>query len=258
MLDTSTNIPQPHYDALRFNQNGIMQVGIFAAGVLLGVLISVLLLGSRPNAVTQDIAQQPAQLAQASDSAEPASIPPVAQAKTLADMRGYLRIGKADAPVQVVIFSDPRCPYCKSFAKGAGQQLLNSEYVTEGKVAFVYRHMPVLGAPSRFISKALECAAKQGHFQAAHDQLYASPSADTLDESGLAKWASDLKLDGAALTQCVNDPETANAVQADIDIGTKLGVRGTPSMFVAGKPVMGDVPFDLLKSTVDEALREQQ
>ena len=190
MIETPANIIPSQIGYGRANQTGLIQVGIFASGVILGVVLSLLLIGSRPTSVVQEATQPntPAKSAQATDLPASASIPPVDQAKTIEGARDFLRIGNANAPVKVVIFSDPRCPYCKAFAGGAEKELLNSDYVKNGQVALVYRHMPVLGAPSRLISKALECAGRQGQFKASHDAVYASASADTLDESGLTKW----------------------------------------------------------------------
>jgi protein-disulfide isomerase len=48
----------------------------------------------------------------------------------------------------------------------------------------------------------------------------------------------------------------ADAVQKDLDYGTKLGVRSTPTFFVNGKLIQGAQPFEVFKEAIDEDMAD--
>lgn len=170
-------------------------------------------------------------------------------AATLAGARATLRVGKADAPVQVVVFSDPRCPYCAQLVAGA-EAALKRDAVPAGRVAITYRHYPVLGEASVLGSQALECAANQGKFELMHGLLYAGAGSYS-DRAGLVTLAEGIKLDMLLFKACLDDPRTQAAVDADLAAGRALGVAGTPTLFINGVPQPGAVPWDTLKPMID-------
>ena len=68
--------------------------------------------------------------------------------------------GDAKAPVKVVEFSDPECPFCKRFHDTMREVVK----AYDGKVAWVYRHFPLdsLHSKARKETEAMECAAELG------------------------------------------------------------------------------------------------
>src|SRR3989449_7615083 len=80
--------------------------------------------------------------------------------------------GRPGAPVTVYEMSDFQCPYCRAFAL-ATLPLLEREYVTTGKVRFVYINLPLpsLHANATAAAEAALCAARQHKFwRAAQDR----------------------------------------------------------------------------------------
>ncbi len=55
-------------------------------------------------------------------------------------------------------------------------------------------------------------------------------------------------------SQCLDSGKTASAVQADLQLGSSIGVNGTPATFVNGVLVSGAFPYDALKQVIDTAL----
>lgn len=88
---------------------------------------------------------------------------------------GHLPVlGKADAQVTIVEFSDFECPYCKIFFNETFTQL-KKEYVDTGKVAVYYRHFPLPFHPMATpFAIASECANDQGKFWELHDKIFKS------------------------------------------------------------------------------------
>src|SRR3989442_11886669 len=81
--------------------------------------------------------------------------------------------GRPGAPVTVYEMSDFQCPYCRAFAL-ATLPLLEREYVTTGKVRFVYINLPLpsLHANATAAAEAALCAARQHKFWPMHDLLF--------------------------------------------------------------------------------------
>ena len=85
-----------------------------------------------------------------------------------------------------------------------------------------------------------------------HDFLF--KNAESLDMNQLAKYASNLGLDGEALEACVKSGRYRKSIDADAALGRRAGVHGTPTFFVNGKRLVGGQTYDMLKKAVDEAL----
>jgi protein-disulfide isomerase len=169
--------------------------------------------------------------------------------QTLAGARDGLRIGTADAQVQIVLFSDPHCPFCRKLAVESVNRVI-SEHVASGVAAITYRHYPFLGPESQTMAIAMECAARQGKFWRFHDLVFGDAS------GAVDSWAAQAALDRGAFDVCQRDDGVRNAIEADLELGRTLGVRGTPTLFVNGRPLVGAVPYSFLQSAIEEALRD--
>lgn len=119
-----------------------------------------------------------------------------------------IKVVKGDGSRQLVVFSDPNCPYCKKLE----QELVKLDNVTI--YTFLY---PVLGEDSKTLSIATWCA------------------------SDRARAWSDMMLGQKrpTLVSCVT-PINDNTV-----LGTRLGITGTPTLIAAdGRMLPGAAPAD--------------
>lgn len=84
-------------------------------------------------------------------------------------------LGKENAPVTLIEFSDFQCPFCGRFYSGAEAQI-KKEYVETGKVKIYYRDFPLIqihpGAQKG--AEAGRCANDQGKFWQYHDLIFAN------------------------------------------------------------------------------------
>src|SRR3989344_3258743 len=71
-------------------------------------------------------------------------------------------LGSPRARIILVEYSDTECPYCKDFHQTL--RALMSEYGSEGKLAWIYRHFPIAELHSKAPkeAEALECAGELG------------------------------------------------------------------------------------------------
>jgi protein-disulfide isomerase len=168
-------------------------------------------------------------------------------------------VGSKSAKVTLIEFSDFQCPFCERFHQTAEAALIQ-QYVDTGKVAFVYKHSAFLGQESIWAAQAAECAADQGKFWQFHDLLFARQNGEnqgTFTKDKLIGFAQDLQLDMTQFEPCLNNDQTLDRVQADTQEGQQAGVRGTPTFFINGQPIVGAQPLETFQAAIDQALSGQ-
>jgi protein-disulfide isomerase len=61
-----------------------------------------------------------------------------------------------------------------------------------------------------------------------------------LGPAQLQATAERIGLDGAAFGKCFADAATVRVVDADLKVGASVGVTGTPSFYINGRPASSD------------------
>ena len=252
MIETTSTNPAARWD-LPPGVLKLLAVGMLAGllpGIGLGAGVSMALtarMGSAPQAAPLPPAVAPTQGELQPDA-------PVAL--TIKDAPAYARMGSDDAPVKLVIFEDPRCGYCKQLANGAEKSLID-RYIKSGQVQLITRSFDILGPDSRKISIAAACAGKAGQYWAFREQYFAEtqPAVDTVDGQ-ISAWAKSAGIaDMDAFRRCQQSGEMDAAVAADNASGNALGIRGTPTLFVNGRRIIGAVPLQLVEDAIRSAQR---
>jgi protein-disulfide isomerase len=164
--------------------------------------------------------------------------------------------GPAGAPVKIVEFSNFGCSHCRNFAQNNGKTL-RKEYEEGGKVRFEFKQFKLADQGATEAANASLCAADQSRFWDYHDVLFArqGTSAAPFSKANLQQYGKDLGLDGAKFDPCVINDKFMDTVNQNSQEGSSQGVEGTPTFFVNGKMLVGDVPYEELKSAVDAALK---
>ena len=161
-------------------------------------------------------------------------------------------LGKADAPVVVVEFSDFQCPYCGRLQPDLKALLEKNP----DKVKLVFKHFPLdFHQNARPAAIAAMAAQEQGKFWQLHDVLFQNQA--TLDASKLDDFAKQAGLDVARFKK---DRESKAAdydkrIVADLQLGAQSGVQGTPSLYIGGKKVR-DRSVAGMSAMVEEALKQ--
>ena len=144
----------------------------------------------------------------------------------------HLIAGNKSAPHKMVVFSDPQCPFCKGFVPG----MLKEVKAHPDKVAVYYYHMPLLRLhpASDTLTRAMEVLSRQGKKDEAMKiyGLKINPRM-TNEDKILAQVKKQLNID--VKKEDINKPEIKKAVKADVDAGTRMMVRGTPTVYFDGK-----------------------
>ncbi len=193
------------------------------------------------------------------DGAQAVATPTAIKDPSVLSDKNDASLGKADAKVTIVEFSDFQCPFCRSFFQGAYGQI-KKDYIDTGKVRLVFRHFPLSFHPAaRPSALAAECAGDQGKFWQFHDKMFTEQEKKgtgtvSYGIAELKTWASQIGLDSAKFNSCLDGEKYASKVDTDTAAGSKYGVSGTPSFFINGKLLVGAQPFAKFKELIDSAL----
>ncbi|HLD07246.1 MAG TPA: DsbA family protein [Candidatus Nanoarchaeia archaeon] len=162
-------------------------------------------------------------------------------------------LGKENAPVTIVEFSDFQCPFCSRFRTETFDQI-KSQYIDTGKVRFVYRDFPLtsIHPQAQKAAEASECADEQGKFWEYHDQIFLNQQLMSIDS--YKAWAQELGLDSKKFSDCLDSGKYASEVSNDLNDGAAAGGRGTPYFLVGNTPVSGAVPFSVFQQAIEAQL----
>jgi protein-disulfide isomerase len=160
-------------------------------------------------------------------------------------------LGPQDAPITIIEFADFQCPFCQRHFLET-YPLLIENYGDQ--IRFVYKDFPLTSIHPEAMpsSLAAKCAQEQDKFWEYHDLLY-SGRLELSGETYLA-YAEELELDTTAFQACYDDARYTEAVQADYNFGSQLGVGSTPTFFINGIAVVGAQPYSVFAQVIDYEL----
>jgi protein-disulfide isomerase len=156
-------------------------------------------------------------------------------------------IGPRDAPVTIVTWSDYACGYCNRVQ----DTLDRLDRLYPGEIRWVHRTLP-LDDDNTIASEAALAAAAQGRFAPMHARLFARHG--RVDRADVELIARDLGLDMLRFRAELDAGTYRKALAADLDDARVLGITGTPTFFVNGRPVHGNQPLRVFAQVVGEEL----
>lgn len=159
-------------------------------------------------------------------------------------------IGPEDAPVTIVEYGDLGCPSCRAFHNAGIRARLIDTYGDQ--IRFVFKDFPVITPQSPQAAEAGQCALDQGLFWEYHDVVY--EEFQGLSKPDLLAYAARSGQDVDAFEACLDSGRHAATVRGDWREGEQLGLRGTPSFFVNGEPLIGPPYYDTFTAQIDAQL----
>lgn len=155
--------------------------------------------------------------------------------------------GPRDAPVTIVAWSDYACEYCNRVQRTL--DLLARQY--PGQLRWVHRTLP-LDDDNTLAAEASLAAAAQGRFLPMNDRMYALQG--RVDREALELVARELGLDMVRFRAALDTRRYRPAIAADAADARKLGITGTPTLFVNGRAVNGNQPLRVFAEIVEQEL----
>jgi protein-disulfide isomerase len=175
---------------------------------------------------------------------------------------GAPALGRQDAPVTVVEFTDYECPFCKRFHQTTFESL-KRDYIDTGQVRWVVRDLPLPIHPNaRAAAQAAHCAGEQGRFWEMRETLFANAPAASAEV--FRKYGADLDLDVEAYVACLNSGRFLDPVDKDAAEANGLRITGTPTFvvgrtedqWVEGRPIVGAQSYAVFDGAIRLQLRE--
>lgn len=165
--------------------------------------------------------------------------------------------GQPNAPVVIMEFADFQCPACGSFASFSVP--LIKDYIDNGTVRFVWYDFPLvqIHKNAMLAARAGRCANEQNQFWAYHDYVFGRQGewSEVNDATKrFTEYAGVAGLDRDAFSQCLRSEKYQKEVSESFQLGTTLGVSGTPTLFINGKRVQ-ETPGT--RAEWDELIRQE-
>ncbi len=124
----------------------------------------------------------------------------------------------------------------------------------KGRVRLVIKNYPYKYRDySHIAAEASLAALDQGRYWQMHDMLL--KNSPKLDRDSLIKYAREVGLDMKKFTDCIDKMRHSALIERDKKLALSLDLYNTPTFFINGRKVVGDVPYDYLKKVVEEELK---
>lgn len=170
----------------------------------------------------------------------------------------YRVLGSADAPAEMVVFSDFECPYCRNFALVATPAIV-AEFIDTGRLRlrFVFFPLAAVHKNSVAAAKAAHCAGLAGRFWPFHDYLFVRQpewAGDPVPDSLWIDFARNLGLEPEPFQACLLSEEASAAVEADLRMALVAGVTATPTIVLNQRSLTGFQTYGELRQEILESI----
>jgi len=168
------------------------------------------------------------------------------------NIQGSPFVGPENAPVTIVEFSDFECPYCSQV--GLLNEAILAKYPNQVKV--VFKQFPLsFHKQAQSAAMAALAAHQQGKFWQYHDLLFENHKA--LSEAKYIELAKQAGIDLEKFNKSRVSPATQQHLENDIMEGKKVGVQGTPTIFINGRRLKSRT-FEAMQQMVDQELAKRK
>lgn len=166
------------------------------------------------------------------------------------------RLGSDDAKVVIVEFADYQCPACADASK-----TLDELYKVMGdRILIVFKNFPLsnqcngsmtsnMHPYSCDISRLARCAGQYGKFWEYHGLAFDDQRNASLERA--KEWGRKVGMTDAQMQVCLTSNDILAKIRDDIDLGTRSGVDGTPTIFINGRKYLGGRSVSALQATIE-------
>jgi protein-disulfide isomerase len=193
---------------------------------------------------------------------QPAAVPTPAPAPQEQKVRLKLgtefSIGRSDAPLVMVEFTDYQCPFCSRFYTGTFKELKKA-YIDTGKLRYIARDLPLGFHPHALpAAQATRCAGEQDRFWQMKDLLMENSA--RLSPEVITTLAREAGLDMTRYQACMGSGRHLADIREGVTAAGAIGIDGTPSFVLGtmqgeildGYRIVGAYPFAAFDAKLKE------
>lgn len=170
-------------------------------------------------------------------------------------------IGTSGAPVVVTIFSDFQCPYCKEEGKMLRANLIQT-YSKEVRAYFKDFPLEQIHNWAKPASMAGRCVFRedQAKFWDFHDWVFDKQDQLKLEDfrAKFEGFLNDKRLNAPNVLKCFDSKATEDDINRSFNLGRAVEVTSTPTIFVNGRKLAGNVSWPQLKQIIDFEIEYQK
>lgn len=167
-------------------------------------------------------------------------------------------MGREDAPVVMVEYTDYQCQFCSQFHT-ATFPALKRDYIDTGKLRFISRDYPLDFHPHALkAAQAVRCAGEQDKFWQMKDALMKNHA--RLNPELITSLAREISVKMPAFQACMEGGKHLPEIKAEIAVANTVGINGTPSFIIGrmsgdtltGFRVVGAKPYGEFEKLIRE------
>jgi protein-disulfide isomerase len=175
---------------------------------------------------------------------------------------GAPSFGPANAPVTLVEFGDFQCPNCKEEAKTLRDNVPD-KFPTQVRVVFKDFPLVQIHPWAKSASIAGRCIYRQipAAFWTYHDWIYDHQGDITADnlKTQVSDFAKTLPgIDALEFGRCLDTKATEADVDASVAEGRSLRVDATPTLFLNGRRLVGNYPWQNINQIIEGEVNYQK
>ena len=168
---------------------------------------------------------------------------------------GEMSLGDEKAPVTIIEYASMTCPHCAHFSETTFPEL-KKRYIDTGKVRFIFREFPLdqLAAAGFMLAR---CATPDKYFPLI-ETLFAQQR-DWVVQHPLDPLLTIAKQAGftkETFEACLTNQKVLDGIEQTRDqAANQFGVNSTPTFFINGKRISGDISIDEMDKEISPYLK---
>jgi protein-disulfide isomerase len=171
-------------------------------------------------------------------------------------------VGTRGAPVRLVLFTDFQCPFCRQQAALLRDNLIKTY---PEQVRLYFKDFPLSSIHPWAMTAAIagRCVYNQSEagFWTYHDSMFEHQQEITIANitDKIAEFTGSIAgIDTLRLNRCIENNESLPEVTRSIKEAGLLGINSTPTLFINGRRLSQQLPWQNLKQIIDFELDYQE
>ena len=154
-------------------------------------------------------------------------------------------IGQTKGAVDLVVFLEPYCGYCRKFHQTVSEALKNQQDSPLKNMRLIIKALPIFGKESEEAVRALYAAQQQGHYDAMQQYIFNQKNPATPEQ--IQQGAVQSGLDVDRFKKDLSSEKVNKIIATNFELAKSLGINGTPTFVIGDQIIPGMISLDQLK-----------